>query len=154
MIAFLVLGAGVAKGQTGEKAAVQNPDARSVTLWMDWQRGQNKRYGPNFIYLHTPCENSQSCECSLSFKTTNSQEFADYIQSFGQDKVPAVFDVAYGSDGHATSGHLVSVGVWKKDKFTHNDQLISITANFHGGAVGERQSFKVNSPGDCFPPHK
>ncbi len=122
-----------------------------VTLWMEWQRGKNAHYGSNFVYLHTPCQDSEPCECNMSFKATNSSEFAGYISSFGENKVPVVYDVVYGADGRAITNQLVSVGTWRSERFAHNDRLISVSVKFQGGLVGERQSFKLRGSEDCFP---
>src|SRR5712672_3096730 len=66
---------------------------KSVGLEMSWKRGDN-HYGPNFIHLESACP-SAGCFCSLDFKITRSKEFADYIESFGSNRVPVKFHVDY-----------------------------------------------------------
>jgi TonB family protein len=143
--------AGVSDAQTMVDASGDSKTLTPITLWMKWQRG-NGHYGPNFIYLRTPCQSSETCECSMSFKATNSQEFADYISSFGGNKVPVVYEVLYGPNGRARTNKLASVGTWTSDRFPANDRLIGVSAKFEGSAVGARQTFKLHGSEDCFPP--
>ncbi len=126
------------------------PTPTPVTLWMQSQRG-DPHYGPNFIELHTPCQNSEDCECTLSFKVINSPEFANYIASFGDDKVPVVYEVFYRPDGQPAGNRLASVGNWPADKFHHNEQLIGVHHTFKGGTPGKHQSFAFHGSADCFP---
>jgi TonB family protein len=148
---FLAIAIRLSDAQRGDNATRESAGSIPVTLWMQWQRGNNTRYGSNFVYLHTPCQNSEPCECSISFRATNSKEFADYISSFGENKVPVVYDVVYDADGRARTNQLSSVGTWKSDRFAHNDRLISVSAKFQGDAVGERQVFEHHGSADCFP---
>jgi TonB family protein len=134
-----------------ESPASESASSRRITLWMQWQRGNNSHYGSNFVYLHTSCQNGEPCECGMSFKATNSREFADYISSFGGNMVPVVYDVVYGADGRAKTNQLISVGTWESDRFPHNDRLISVSAKFQGGGIGEHQSFRLHGSEDCFP---
>jgi hypothetical protein len=119
---------------------------------MKWQRG-NSRYGANFIRLSTPCQNSKDerCECFADFKSTTTKEFADYIESFGDVKVPATYRVSYSPDGSARSAFLESVGKWPGEKFQHSERLIGVGITFHKGKVGQMQPAKIASPADCFP---
>lgn len=94
---------GCATGQTDAKgSSAQNTLTRAeVTLRMQWQRG-DPQDGPNFIRLHEACQNSEEsgCQCRVRF-ALNSAQFADYISSFGGDKVPVVYEVVYGENGQA-----------------------------------------------------
>jgi len=87
----------------------------------------------------------------MSFKATNSQEFADYISSFNGNKVPVVYEVLYGPDGRARRAKLASVGTWTSDRFPANDRLIGVSAKFEGNAVGVPQKLRLNGSEDCFP---
>jgi hypothetical protein len=129
------------------------PDLTPVTLSMKWARGDH-HYGPNFISLSTPCQASGDvpCECAMQFKVINSQEFADYISSFGDAPVPVVYKVLYGSDGLAHGTRLESVGSWQADRFHVNDRLLSVHFTFKGGRPGQKQTANVHNPADCFPP--
>jgi TonB family protein len=149
-LAFLTVCSALSVAQMG-KATGEGGASVSVTLLMQWRRGGDAHYGSNFVYLHIPCQDSSPCECSLSFKATNSHEFADYISSFGEHKVPVVFKVFYGADDRATAGQLVNIGTWGSERFAHNDQLMSVSAIFRGGTAGERQNFKLRGLADCFP---
>ena len=122
-----------------------------VTLWMTWQRG-DARY-PNFIRLSTPCQDSEDgiCECSMSFKIVNSSEFADYISSFGSNKVPVTYEVAYDSNGRPGSKRLASVGTWPSDKFPTNDRLLAVSIEPKSLGPGHSQQFKMRGSADCFP---
>jgi hypothetical protein len=152
-LVILVFVVSVSHALRSESPARESASSRQITLRMKWQRGSNSHYGSNFVYLHTPCQNGEACECSMSFKATNSKAFADYISSFGENKVPVVYEVAYGADGRAKTNQLMSVGTWGSDRFSHNDRLISVSVNFQGGggAIGEHQSFKLHGSEDCFP---
>ncbi len=122
-----------------------------VTLWMTWQRG-DARY-PNFIHLSTPCQDSENgtCECSMSFKIVNSSEFADYISSFGSNKVPVTYQVAYDSNGRPGAKRLASVGSWQSDKFPTNDRLLAVSIKPKSLGPGRSQQFKLRGSSDCFP---
>jgi len=126
--------------------------AAAVTLSMNWKRGD--RYSPNFIELYTPCQNSTDgrCECFTDFAVTKSQEFADYIASFGAGKVPAIYEVRYGADGQLRRAILVRVGSWPGEKFHPNERLIGTRVLFRNGKPGHTQSAKIHNPADCFPP--
>lgn len=71
----------------------------SVPLEMSWKRGDD-HYGSNFIHLESVCLSNPEpgCFCSLDFKATTSKEFADYVGSFGTNKVPVKFHVDYGNN--------------------------------------------------------
>ena len=80
-------GARLLSGQS--KGAVYR---KSVTLEMSWKRGDD-HYGPNFVHLESTCFSSPESRrfCSLDFKTTTSEEFAEYVASFGGNRVPVNF---------------------------------------------------------------
>jgi len=139
----------------------QQPDSKAresgagpvlVTLYMNWKRGDS-HYGANAIQLSTPCQNStdERCQCFADFKSTTTKEFADYVESFGDVKVPATYRVSYSPDGSARSAFLESVGKWPGEKFQHNERLIGAGITFRKGLVGQMRPAKVASPADCFP---
>ena len=88
----------------------------------------------------------------MEFKVIDSQEFADYISSFGDARVPVVYQVLYGPRGTVQSARLESVGNWRADRFHTNDRLLEIHFNFQSGKPGQKQSANFRSPADCFPP--
>jgi hypothetical protein len=137
--------------QRSDGLETESKDSTTVTLSMQWQRGTNSHHTKNFVYLHTPCQNAEPCECSMSFKATNSPEFADYISSFGEKKIPVVFEIVHWADGRAKTTQLIRVGTWERDRFAHNDRLISVNARFRGDAIGEPQSLRLHGSEDCFP---
>jgi hypothetical protein len=98
LLSFTMFLSATSWAQADEKGTAA-PPGTSVTLWMDWTRGDG-RYGADFIALHRPCEvtTSGGCECVAAFKVTsskeNSKEFADYIASFEHGKVPVVYSVS------------------------------------------------------------
>jgi hypothetical protein len=124
----------------------------SVTLRMGWERG-DVHYGPNFIRLRQPCQNSDdvTCSCRVRF-ATRTPKFADYIASFGSGKVPVVYQVIYGSDGQASAVRFLSVGTWTRDKLSSpNDGLIEVEFGHESPQQGQRTRHRVKSPADCFP---
>jgi TonB family protein len=128
---------------------------RRVVLEMDWKRG-DLHYGSSFILLHSPCQDSanEACECQLSFKAANSEEFANYVSSFGTDKVPVGFDLVYGEDGVPTASKLAYIGsekMWNAEKFPINDRLLRVSVEPTKKTSGRGQAIVVNSPADCFP---
>jgi hypothetical protein len=155
LAALLLFAVAVGQGQSAqtEKKSVATADLMTVTLSMEWARG-DPHYGPNFILLSTPCQASVDvpCECTMQFKTINSQEFADYISSFGDGLVPVVYQVSYGSDSLVRGTRLESVGTWRADRFHVNDRLLGTRYTFKGGKPGQKQPAKVHAPADCFPP--
>lgn len=156
MFLITILGSLLLRGW-GRVQGTGVPDASGqpltpVTLWMEWQRGGG-RYGPNSVYLHTPCQDSEDgiCECSMSFKIVNSSEFADYISSFGSNKVPVTYQVVYDSTGRPGPNRLASVGTWPSDKFPTNDRLLAVTIKPKSLGPRHRQQFRMRGPSDCFP---
>ena len=69
---------------------------KSVGIEMSWKRGDN-HYGPDFVSLESPCLGNveSGCFCSADFNVTTSKDFADYISSFGSNKVPVKYGVDY-----------------------------------------------------------
>src|ERR1700735_934320 len=65
---------------------------KTVTLEMSWERGDTY-YGRNFIHLESACLSNPEagCYCSRDFTSTRTKEFADYIESFGDKKVPVKY---------------------------------------------------------------
>src|ERR1700739_2255407 len=122
---------------------------KSVSLEMSWERGDN-HYGPNFIHLESTClSNSQpGCFCSLDFKSTTSKEFADYIESFGSNRVPVKFSVDYDRNQRVVGAGLESVGEWPEERFQINEKLLGTGfRSLPNPPAGGR----VNNPADCFP---
>jgi hypothetical protein len=124
------------------------PVLRSATLWMNWERGHSHD-GPDFIRLTEPCQNAKAgCVCRVRF-ATRSSEFADYISSLGENKVPVVYEVTYDLTGAVVAARLISVGMWTEAGFPAvSDGLIEIS--FTGEAV-PRVVRRVSVPSDCFP---
>jgi hypothetical protein len=126
-----------------------NPKTR--VLGMSWKRGDNY-YGPNFIHLESPCASNPEpgCFCAVDFTRTKSKEFADYVQSFENKKVPVKYDVIYDRDRQVVGAGLISVGVWPAERFDITERSLSsgirAVQNESGSGV---LHFKV--PADCFP---
>lgn len=140
-----------------EKNPTTLPRPVSVTLWMDWTRG-DPYYGADFIELRRRCRiaTRKSCECVSDFKVisskSNSKEFADYITSFEHGKVPVVYNVFYGDQHRFLGAQLVRVGDWASDKLHPNDRGLGIRITFNPrSSPGHVQSAGVHSPADCFP---
>src|ERR1700690_771572 len=122
---------------------------KTVVLEMSWKRGDSY-YGPNFINLESDClSNSQpGCFCSLDFKTTTSKEFANYIASFGSNKVPVKYEVDYDRNRLVVGASLESVGEWPEEKFRDNEK--SLSTGF-GSFLNHPSVGRINNPADCFP---
>lgn len=154
VVATLVFTAISASSQIAatEPSGPTETNFHKVTLWMESQRG-DAHYGPNFILLHTPCQDSRegACECTMSFKVINSQEFADYVSSFRGNRIPVMYDVYYDRDGRPGGNRLASVGTWSRDKFPVNDRLLGVGFRFQGGASKKRQQYNLHGSADCFP---
>jgi len=126
-----------------------------VTLWMEWQRG-DPHYGPNFIQLRQPCQNSAEigCTCGVRF-ATRTTEFADYIASFRENKVPVVYQVTYSPEGQANGARFFSVGTWSRDKFSSpNDGLLGIDFRSQIPQRGQHLDHQTSLPAACFPSSK
>jgi len=149
---------GRSAAQTTERTpAKPAPASTSVTLLMGWTRG-DRYYGFHFIQLHSPCQvpSEQKCECTMQFKEISSKdnaaEFADYVSSFDQNKVPVTFRLSYNADGSFSGARMLSLGTWKSDAFPVNDTLLGVKISFQRSTPGQVQHGpKINSPGDCFP---
>ncbi|HEY3972820.1 MAG TPA: hypothetical protein VGM18_07435 [Candidatus Sulfotelmatobacter sp.] len=149
---WLLMATALARSQQNSADATGGESISLVTLSMTWGRG-GLHYGPNFIWLAAPCQKSFSvpCECAMNFKVIRSQEFAEYISSFGSAPVPVTYRVRYGSDGQAEAAKLDSVGNWQAERFPANDRLISIKFEFKKGQPSQKQETGYRSPADCFP---
>jgi hypothetical protein len=123
---------------------------KSMVLEMSWKRGDN-HYGPNFISLESPClSNSQSgCFCSMDFKATTSKEFADYIESFGSNKVPVKYRVYYDRNPEPVGVSLETVGTWPGKRFHDNARLLA--AGFRMITGQATAGGHIRNPADCFP---
>ncbi len=152
--ATLVFTAISASNQTAptEPSGPSQASFHKVILWMESQRG-DAHYGPNFILLHRPCQDSRdgACECGMSFKALNSQEFADYISSFQDNRIPVTYDVFYDHDGRPGGSRLASVGTWSRDRFPVNDRLLWVNFKSLGGASKKRQEYQLHGSSECFP---
>jgi len=119
-----------------------------VTLQMSWHRGDNF-YGPNFVHLESPClSNSESgCFCANDFKTTKTKEFADYVATFGNGKIPVQYQVDY-VNGQPVGASLLSVGAWPKSRLDAGE--ISLATGFK--LPTPTSLVHSRNPLDCFPP--
>lgn len=122
----------------------------SVALQMSWKRGDD-HYGPNFIHLESHCFNNPEpgCFCSLDFKATTSKEFADYVGSFGTNKVPVTFHVDYDNNHQVVGAILESVGGWPENRFQINERALA--TGFRMLRNKPPSSGHFNNPADCFP---
>jgi hypothetical protein len=123
---------------------------KSVGLEMSWKRGDD-HYGPNFIHLESPCLSNPEpgCFCSLDFKTTTFKEFADYIESFGSNKVPVKFHVDYDRNQQVVGAILEGVGEWPEERFHINER--SLGTGFRMLPHERTSVGHINNPADCFP---
>jgi hypothetical protein len=123
---------------------------KSVSLEMSWKRGDD-HYGPNFIHLESPClSNPESgCFCSLDFKTTTSKEFAEYVASFGDNRVPVKFHVDYDRTHQVVGALLEGVGEWPEERFHINER--SLGTGFRTLPNQRTSGGHFNNPADCFP---
>lgn len=129
----------------------------AVTLWMDWKRGDS-HYGKDFIELHRSCER-EPCVCVVSFKVIsagkNAREFADYVSSFEQGKVPIVYELLSSKEGRFVSARFLRVGDWTSDRFHPNDGVLGVQVTFKAGSdTGRTMPTRVSSPANCFPPQQ
>jgi hypothetical protein len=126
--------------------------SKTMVLEMSWKRGDNY-YGPNFIHLESPCASNPEpdCFCAVDFTRTNySKEFADYVESFGNKKVPVKYDVIYDRDRQVVGAGLTSVGVWPAERFDITERSLASGT----GAVSNKSGSAVlhgKVPADCFP---
>ena len=122
----------------------------SVALEMSWKRGDD-HYGPNLIHLESTClsDPEPGCFCSLDFKATTSKEFADYVGSFGANKVAVKFHVDYDSNHQVVGAILESVGEWPENRFHINEK--SLATGFRTIRNKPSGSSRLNNPADCFP---
>jgi hypothetical protein len=126
-------------------------DPKTRVLEMSWKRGDSY-YGPNFIQLESPCVSNPEpgCYCAVKFTRTKSKEFADYVESFGNKKVPVKYDVNYDRDRQVVGAGLISVGVWPAERFDITERSLGTgfraVRNQSGTGV-----FHIKTPADCFP---
>lgn len=126
--------------------------SRTMVLEMSWKRGNNY-YGPNFIHLESPCASNPEpgCYCSVDFTRTNySKELADYVESFGNRKVPVKYDAIYDRDRQVVGAGLISVGVWPTERFDITERSLASGTR----AVPNQSKSGVlygKVPADCFP---
>jgi hypothetical protein len=127
---------------------------KTVTLEMSWKRG-NSYYGPNFIHLESACLSNPEpgCFCVRDFTSTRTKEFADYIESFGSEKVPVKYRVDYDRNGQPGGATLESVGSWPAERFNTVERTLGSgshsTRSQSGGGV-----LHMKTPSDCFPAEK
>jgi hypothetical protein len=123
---------------------------KSISLEMSWTRGDD-HYGPNFIHLESPCLGSQEsgCFCSLDFKTTTLKEFAEYVESFGSNRVPVKFHVDYDRNHQVVGALLEGVGEWPEERFQINERLLA--TGFRMLRNQRTSGAHFNNPADCFP---
>lgn len=142
--AMLMLAAPVWTGQ------VRSKKEKSIILEMSWKRGDN-HYGSNFIHLESAClsNSAPGCFCSADFKATSSKDFADYIESFGNNKVPVQYHVDYDSYHQIVGAILESVGKWPGDQFHDSERLLGTGFRMIPGQ--SKGGGHVRNPGDCFP---
>ena len=123
---------------------------KSVILEMSWKRG-DYHYGPNFIHLESPCLSSSEsgCFCSLDFKTTTSKEFAEYVASFADNRVPVKFHVDFDRNQQVVGALLEGVGEWPEERFQVNER--SLANGFRMLRNQRTSGGHLNNPADCFP---
>ena len=123
---------------------------KSVGLEMSWKRGDSY-YGSNFIHLESPCLSSSEsgCFCSLDFKTTTSKEFAEYVASFADNRVPVKFHVDFDRNQQVVGALLEGVGEWPEERFQVNER--SLANGFRMLRNQRTSGGHLNNPADCFP---
>jgi hypothetical protein len=122
----------------------------SAALEMSWKRG-DYHYGPNFIRLESPCLSNPEpgCFCSLDFKTTTSEEFAQYVESFGSNRVLVKFHVDYDRNHRVVGAALEGVGEWPGERFQINER--SLATGFRTLPNQRASGGHLHNPADCFP---
>ena len=129
---------------TLSKTAYAEERMKIVTLCMKWQLGGIKQ--ADKISLHFQ---KVSVDCSLNF--FQSDQFVNYIQSFGSRQIPVIFNVSYHEDGQPSGAVLVKVGDWEASKLQPNERLLSTTQKMEPGRA-HANLLKLNSPAGCFDP--
>jgi len=124
---------------------------RTMVLEMSWKRGDNY-YGPNFIRLESPCASNpeSGCFCAVDFTKTKSKEFADYVASFGNKRVPVKYDVIYDRDRQVVGAGLTSVGVWPAERFDITERSLASGTRAVPNKSGSG-GLHGKVPADCFP---
>jgi hypothetical protein len=125
---------------------------KSVGLEMSWKRG-DRYYGPNFIHLESACLSNSvpGCFCSLDIKTNTSKEFADYVESFGSNRVPVKFYVDYDRNHEVVGAILEGVAEWPEGRFHIKER--SLGTGFRMLPNKRTSGGHLNNPADCFPSH-
>jgi hypothetical protein len=123
---------------------------KTATIQMSWTRGA-PAYGPDFVHLESPCaSNSESgCYCSMSFPVTRTAVFADYIESFGNSRVPVSYYVRYDANGLVSGAMLKSVGQWRANRFNAIER--SLASGFRMPRAESGRAIIGKTPSDCFP---
>jgi hypothetical protein len=123
---------------------------KSVGLEMSWKRGDSY-YGPNFIHLESACLSNSvpGCFCSLDIKTNTSKEFADYVESFGSNRVPVKFYVDYDRNHEVVGAILEGVAEWPEERFHIKER--SLGTGFRMLPNKRTSGGHLNNPADCFP---
>lgn len=88
---------------------------RMITVPMTWQRG-DRNYGRNFVRL-SYAKGGGNCNADFF----SSAAFADYVESFGDRKVPVTYEVFYDQSGEAISANFSRVGSWSAKRFSDNE---------------------------------
>jgi hypothetical protein len=131
-------------------AQIRKTEQKTMVLDMSWKRGDD-HYGPNFIHLESAClsNSAPGCFCSVDFKVTTSKDFADYIESFGSNKVPVKYRVDYDRNHRIVGAILEGVGEWPVERFHVNER--SHATGFRMVPGKGKGGGYIRNPGDCFP---
>jgi hypothetical protein len=123
---------------------------KSVGLEMSWKRGDSY-YGPIFIHLESACLSNSvpGCFCFLDIKTNTSKEFADYVESFGSNRVPVKFYVDYDRNHEVVGAILEGVAEWPEERFHIKER--SLGTGFRMLPNKRTSGGQLNNPADCFP---
>ena len=122
-------------------ACILGPSKQTIVR-MKWSpAGRNERYTGSLHFQ------KGDFDCSLRFYS--SKDFQMYVESFGHEAVPVVFDVRYSNDGKPLSATLIRVGRWDASKFQLNERLLG-TSTFKPADPGERQTIAVEDMSGCF----
>jgi hypothetical protein len=103
---------------------------KTIILDMSWKRG-DVHYGPDFIHLESSCLSNSEAGCYCANNFTTSKEFADYIEAFGNKKVPVSYYVDYDAKGEPSGVVLKSVGSGlRTDSISGKDQSTPVSVWF------------------------
>jgi len=115
---------------------------KMITVQMAWHRG-DRNYGRDFVRLSYE---KGGGNCNADF--FSSAAFADYIESFGDRKVPVTYEVFYGRSGEAISANFSRVGTWSASRFSSNEGGPSREVTVRPG----EDAVTSRVPQDCFDP--